>query len=72
MHPSSLPAGHVARVVHSCGYDQLGETWGRLGAWIVDPGLTPGIDLWEIYVTEPNPEMDPADLHTELIWTVQQ
>jgi effector-binding domain-containing protein len=69
--PSSLPAGRVARLVHAGGYDRLGETWGRLRAWVVEQGLAPGADLWEIYVTEPSPEMDPADLRTELFWTVE-
>ena len=50
----------------------MGEAWGRLGAWIAEQGLTPGADLWEVYVTEPNPEMDPADLRTELFWTVEE
>lgn len=68
--PSSLPAGRVARLVHAGAYDRLGESWGRLGAWIGEQGLTPGGDLWEVYVTEPNPDMDPADLRTELFWTV--
>jgi effector-binding domain-containing protein len=71
VHPSSLPAGPVARLVHAGGYDQLGEAWGRLGAWIAGQGLTPGADLWEVYVTEPSPDMDPADLRTELFWAVQ-
>lgn len=68
---SSLPAGRVARLIHVGGYEQLAETWGRLGAWIADQGLTPGTDLWEIYLTEPNPDMDPADLRTELVWTLR-
>lgn len=69
--PSSLPAGRVARLVHAGSFDRLGDAWGRLGAWISEQGLTPGADLWEVYVTEPNPEMDPADLRTELFWTVR-
>lgn len=36
VHPSSLPAGRVARLLHAGGYGQLGESWGRLGAWIAD------------------------------------
>lgn len=71
VHPGSLAAGRVARLVHTGGYDTLGESWGRLGAWMAEQGLTPGDDLWEVYVTEPNPEMDPADLRTELNWSVQ-
>lgn len=70
VHPSSLPAGRVAHLVHAGGYDQLGEAWGRLGAWIAGQGLTPGADLWEVYVTEPSPDMDPVDLRTALFWAV--
>jgi effector-binding domain-containing protein len=70
VHASSLPPGRVARLVHAGDYDQLGEAWGRLGAWITEQGLSPGADLWEVYVTEPSPDMDPADLRTELFWTV--
>ena len=70
VHASALPAGRVARVVHAGGFDQLGTAWGRLGAWIAEQGLTPGADLWEVYLTEPSPDGDPADLRTELSWTV--
>jgi len=63
-----LPGGRVARLVHVGGYDQLGSSWDRLGSWIAGRGLTPGGELWEVYVTEPSPDMDPADLRTELNW----
>ena len=65
-----LPGGRVARVVYAGGFDGLGEAWQRLGAWIADQGLTPSETYWEVYLTEPNPEMDPADLRTELNWPV--
>ncbi len=67
---SRLPAGRVARLVHEGSFDQLGSSWGRLGEWIAAAGLTPGRDIWEVYVTEPSPDMDPADLRTELNWTI--
>jgi effector-binding domain-containing protein len=67
----TLPGGRVARLVHRGGYDGLGSSWGRLRAWIEQQGLTPGRDLWEVYVTEPSPDMDPADLRTELNWPVE-
>jgi effector-binding domain-containing protein len=63
---SSLPGGRVARLVHHGSYDALGESWGRLHAWVVEHGLEPGEAMWEVYVTEPSPEMDPAELRTEL------
>ena len=68
--PGELPGGRVARLVHHGGFDQLGSSWGRLQAWIVAQGLTPGADIWEVYVTEPSPDMDPADLRTELNWPI--
>jgi effector-binding domain-containing protein len=66
----TLPGGRVARLVHVGAFDGLGESWGRLGEWIGAQGLTPGADMWEVYVTEPSPDMDPADLRTELCWTI--
>jgi effector-binding domain-containing protein len=68
VHASRLPAGRVARVVHHGSFDQLGSSWERLRAWIDEQGLTAGGVLWEVYVTEPNPQMDPAELRTELNW----
>ena len=67
---SHLPGGRVARLVHEGSFDELGSSWGRLGQWIAAAGLTPGEDMWEVYVTEPSPDMDPADLRTELNWTI--
>lgn len=66
----TLPAGRVARLVHVGAFDGLGESWGRLGEWIGAHGLTPGADMWEVYVTEPRPDMDPAELRTQLYWTL--
>lgn len=61
----SLPAGRVARGVHAGSFDGLGEAWGALIGQVVADGLTPGV-MWEVYLTEPSPDMDPADLRTEL------
>jgi len=66
----SLPGGQVARLVHQGSYDQLDASWGRLQGWIHEQGITPDHALWEVYVTEPSPEMDPNDLRTELNWLV--
>lgn len=64
--PSTLPGGRIARTVHAGGFDGLGSAWQGLMGWVVEQGLTPGSVFWEVYLTEPNPEMDPADLRTEL------
>ncbi|MFI5720223.1 GyrI-like domain-containing protein [Nocardia sp. NPDC051750] len=65
-----LPAGRIARLVHRGSFDGLGQSWNLLHSWITEQGLTPGTDRWEVYVTEPSPEMDPADLRTEINWSV--
>jgi effector-binding domain-containing protein len=68
--PGRLPGGRVARVTHSGGYDGLGDAWAGLAAWLSAQGLAPSAERWEVYVTQPSPEMDPADLRTELVWPV--
>jgi effector-binding domain-containing protein len=67
---SGLPGGRVVRLVHAGSYDGLAEAWQRLGGWVAKQGLIPGETYWEVYVTEPTPDMDPADLRTELNWSV--
>ncbi|WP_406863908.1 GyrI-like domain-containing protein [Streptomyces sp. HUAS MG47] len=66
----ALPGGRVARLTHSGSFDGLGSSWERLRSWIVARGMTAGEDRWEVYVTEPSPDMDPRDLRTELNWPV--
>lgn len=68
--PGRLPAGRTARLVHHGAFDGLTSAWDRLRTWITAQGLTPGAARWEVYLTEPNPQMDPADLRTELNWAV--
>ena len=64
--PGSLPGGRVARIVHEGGYDELAGAWDQLGAWMSEHGLSFRMPFWEVYLTEPSPDMDPADLRTEL------
>ncbi|MRH93553.1 AraC family transcriptional regulator [Nocardia sp. SYP-A9097] len=66
----SLPGGRVARLTHVGGFDGLGSSWNDLHAWIESQGLTPADHRWEVYITQPSPDMDPNDLRTELNWPV--
>ncbi|MBF6468344.1 GyrI-like domain-containing protein [Nocardia beijingensis] len=65
-----LPAGRVARTVPAGGFDALSAAWENLRSWIAEQELTPGALRWEVYLTRPAPEMDPAELRTELNWPV--
>ncbi|MFD9404712.1 GyrI-like domain-containing protein [Streptomyces sp. NPDC060011] len=66
----SLPGGRIARLTHFGSFDGLGSSWERLASWMRAQGLPAGEDRWEIYVTQPSPDMDPRDLRTELNWPV--
>ena len=64
--PSELPAGKVASKLHQGGYDGLGPAWKQFTDEIVAAGHTPAMPCWEVYLTEPTPEADPADTRTGL------
>lgn len=65
--PSSMPATQVATVSHLGGYDGLGDAWGRLMQQVAADGHQPALPFWEVYVTEPSPDLDPATLRTDLV-----
>ena len=64
--PSRLPGGRVATLVHQGGYDGLGESRRRLQEWVAQQGLTPAPGFWEVHLTEPTPDGDPAANRTAL------
>lgn len=61
------PGGRAARYTHRGSYDLLPQVYAAVFDWIDRQGLHPGALCWENYVTEPTPEMDPADLITEVV-----
>ncbi len=63
-----LPGGRVARLVHAGAFDGLAGSWQRLGACIAEQGPARSATYWEVYVTQPGPEVYPATLRTELNW----
>lgn len=68
---SVLPAADVAVTSHLGGFDGLGRAWGEFLGEIGAMGWAPGVPFWEAYVTEPSPDMDPADLRTDLYCVVR-
>lgn len=67
---SELPAGKVARMVYHGSYDGLPLAWAECVSRIAGEGLQVAGACWEAYVTEPTPELDPADLRTDLYCVV--
>jgi effector-binding domain-containing protein len=63
---SELPGVRAATVSHIGDYAGLPQAWEGLHQWVKENGHTAGLPFWEVYVTEPTPEMDPAKLRTDL------
>ena len=65
-----LPAADLAVTVHRGRHDDIGVTYGRLGAWVVDHAL--GVDglIHETYEVGPRDTGDPGRWRTEIGWPV--
>ena len=63
---SEVPAVRVARTVYRGPYEGLGPAWEEFMAWIAGEGHTQGPDLWEVYLSGPESDPDPATYRTEL------
>ena len=68
--PAELPGGSIGAISHLGGFDGLAEAWNAHMQALVAAGHHPDMPFFEVYVTEPNPEMDPADLRTDLFVTL--
>lgn len=63
---SVLPAGRAGWISHLGGYGGLAEKWGAFTEEIGESAEQMTYPFWEFYVTPPSPEMNPADLRTDL------
>ncbi|CAN5740819.1 GyrI-like domain-containing protein [soil metagenome] len=66
--PSMLPAGPAARTVHIGSYETLQTSYAALAAWQERAGRTQNGGPWEVYLTDPSTEPDPARWRTEILW----
>ena len=67
-----IPASRVVTCVHRGDYDGLGASWTRLAEWAQEHELVLTDRMWEVYVTEPRPGADPADMVTRLFWALRE
>jgi len=65
---SELPAGRVARTVHTGGYEGLGDAHDAVVAWCECQGLERTGVRWEIYG---HWSENPAEVTTEIYWQVR-
>lgn len=68
---SALPGGRIATAAHLGGYDRLGEAWQALMGALESRGERAAMPFWEVYTTEPRPDMDPATLRTDLFTALE-
>jgi effector-binding domain-containing protein len=66
-----LPGGRVVTGLHVGPYDSVGHTYARMTAWAIAHGLHPTQDMWEVYLTDPEREPDPARWRTGLFLRVE-
>jgi effector-binding domain-containing protein len=64
--PGELPASTVARTVYHGPYEGLAGAWPKLDAWVASQGRRAAPWLWEVYLTDPSANPDPATWRTEL------
>ena len=64
---SVLPAGRVSWISHVGSYAGLGEAWGQFTEAVGESEEQMSYPFWELYVTEPTPDTDPATLRTDLV-----
>jgi DNA-binding transcriptional MerR regulator len=65
-----LPAAELAVTVHPGSHDDIGVTYGRLGAWVVDQALAVNGPVHETYLVSPRDTSDPAEWRTEIGWPI--
>ena len=52
--------------MHVGPYDTLHQTYSDMQAWIVSQGRRPSSFMWEVYLTDPQMDPDPAKWRTEI------
>jgi DNA-binding transcriptional MerR regulator/effector-binding domain-containing protein len=65
-----VPAARVAVLVHAGAYDDIGDTYRALGAWVARHAEPTGERIREWYVVGPSETADAAAWRTEIAWPI--
>jgi effector-binding domain-containing protein len=68
---STLPGGTAAATMHVGPYDMMEPAYEALEAWVAEHGVELAGPAWEVYLTDPSVEPDPATWRTEIIQPFQ-
>jgi effector-binding domain-containing protein len=66
IHAGRLPGGEAAVTTHVGSYDGLITAGEVLSAWVEKQGRNASGPNWEVYVTDPGREPDPARWRTDV------
>lgn len=67
VYPSELPEGLAARTTHVGPYERLGEAYRSLEVWVTEHGGEITGDPWEIDLSDPEAQPDPATWRTDVV-----
>lgn len=70
VHPGHLPGGRIAHGVHVGPYSALHQSYDELAHWAEARGLHPRTEMWEVYLSDPQAEPNPAKWRTEIFWPI--
>lgn len=60
-----LPGGKMAKIIHKGPYEECGQTYEKLFAWIEDNGKRIVAPIREVYLNDPR-EVSPREILTEI------
>lgn len=63
-----LPTGEAAVTTHVGPFEEVQPAYQAIEAWMSANGRAPGGAPWEVYLTDPALEPDPAKWRTEIVW----
>jgi DNA-binding transcriptional MerR regulator len=66
-----IPAARTAVLVHAGSYDEIGDTYRALGAWVGRHADPSGERIRERYVVGPSDGVAPAAYRTEICWPIR-
>lgn len=66
----TLPAGRAVEALHSGDYDSLRGTYEEVERWMRAHDVIPSDQMWEVYLSGPESDPDPATWRTRIVWPV--
>lgn len=68
----ALPECDVARTLHVGPYEQLMGAYQAIGDWMAKNAAVPAGAMWEVYLTDPEHQPDPATWQTAVYYPISK